>query len=151
MLCSSAKEDELARRVWCIPQAQWLMLGERTQWVYLYFDHSQNCILAALASSASSYKTSIGSLFEVDPNYLVWIEWCRGFVSRKALDWQRVGRRGLGLLFLSLLPLLSWKFSAGLQKSKEGKTHLCNFVLHYDYWSRPVLCTFRQINKCFFF
>ena len=100
----------------------WLWV--RGHWVYFYFDHSQNYILAALASSTSSYKTSIGSLFEVDPNYLVWIERRRVFVSRKALDSQPVGRRGLGLLSLSLLPLLSRKIFCWLAEVQGRKNTL---------------------------
>lgn len=43
---------------------------------------SWNCSSAALAQSPSSSKTSIGSLFEVDPNFLVQTEPHSAFVTR---------------------------------------------------------------------
>jgi hypothetical protein len=129
--------------VWHIhlEHSYWLLRLTRQQ-VHFYFDCSKNCLSVALTQSTSRCKTSIGSLFEVDPNYLVQTELHSIFVNKKALASGCVGRRGPGLLSSPWLLLLFWKTFCCLAEDQRGKTRknqaCISLYFITDHWLRSL-------------
>lgn len=84
----------------------------------------QNCISVPSHKLHPAVKTSIGSLFEEDPNYLVQTEPHSAFVTR-SLGFTVCGEKGTGVNFPPpAAPSVLENFSAALQKTKEVKTSL---------------------------